>query len=140
MKLAIDTPCIGICSTVYGDEVCRGCKRRYQEVIHWNGYTEAEKHIIFQRLAEHIARILAGYIIIQDEALLRSNVARLQLRIRESVSVSEMAFHLLRLQASTIADLRHYGLTAQPAYQHLSVPALFNEIDAALYALAQSCG
>ncbi|HBZ99754.1 MAG TPA: DUF1289 domain-containing protein, partial [Pseudomonas sp.] len=23
----IKTPCIGLCSTVYGDVVCRGCKR-----------------------------------------------------------------------------------------------------------------
>ena len=27
------TPCVGICSTTYGDDVCRGCKRFSFEVI-----------------------------------------------------------------------------------------------------------
>lgn len=38
----IKTPCIGLCSTVYGDLVCRGCKRFHHEVIQWNGYGEEE--------------------------------------------------------------------------------------------------
>ncbi|MCF8976542.1 DUF1289 domain-containing protein, partial [Pseudomonas edaphica] len=29
---AIKTPCVGLCSTVYGDLVCRGCKRFHHEV------------------------------------------------------------------------------------------------------------
>jgi hypothetical protein len=31
----IKTPCVGLCSTVYGDLVCRGCKRFHHEVINW---------------------------------------------------------------------------------------------------------
>ena len=38
----LGTPCIGICSTVYGDEVCRGCKRTFTEVIDWNNLSEED--------------------------------------------------------------------------------------------------
>ena len=30
-----DTPCIAICSTSQGDEVCKGCGRTFDEVQHW---------------------------------------------------------------------------------------------------------
>lgn len=41
----IKTPCVGLCSTVYGDLVCRGCKRFHHEVIHWNGYKIGRAHV-----------------------------------------------------------------------------------------------
>ncbi|MCZ6890305.1 MAG: DUF1289 domain-containing protein, partial [Gammaproteobacteria bacterium] len=37
------TPCIGICSTTYGDLVCRGCKRYAHEIVDWNRYTEDQR-------------------------------------------------------------------------------------------------
>jgi len=44
------TPCVGICSTVYGDEICIGCMRTYKEVINWNvGLDEDEKQSIIDR-------------------------------------------------------------------------------------------
>jgi uncharacterized protein len=45
-----DSPCIGICSTSIGDEVCVGCGRRSEEVIRWNTMTDLEKRQINQRL------------------------------------------------------------------------------------------
>ena len=30
-----DAPCIAICSTSQGDEVCKGCGRTFDEVQHW---------------------------------------------------------------------------------------------------------
>ena len=50
MQKKTRTPCVGICSTTYGDEVCRGCKRFYFEVINWNKYDEDEKDAIWTRL------------------------------------------------------------------------------------------
>ena len=35
-KTKASTPCLGICSTTYGDDVCKGCKRFVHEVISWN--------------------------------------------------------------------------------------------------------
>lgn len=44
------TPCVGICSTTYGDLVCRGCKRFAHEIVQWNAYDETQKSAIWDRL------------------------------------------------------------------------------------------
>ena len=44
------TPCIGVCSTTYGDLICRGCKRFSHEVVGWNGYTKTQQNVIWKRL------------------------------------------------------------------------------------------
>ena len=57
----IKTPCVGLCSTVYGDLVCRGCKRFHHEVIHWNGYSEEEKHAVWLRLEVLLVQVMAYF-------------------------------------------------------------------------------
>lgn len=44
------TPCVGICSTTYGDLVCRGCKRFAHEITGWNGYDESQRDEVRARL------------------------------------------------------------------------------------------
>jgi len=46
------TPCIGICSTTYGDLVCRGCKRFAHEIVGWNGYAWDQRSVVWARLLE----------------------------------------------------------------------------------------
>lgn len=45
-----DTPCIAICSTSQGDEVCKGCGRSFHEVQHWTGMSPAEKRSVWRRI------------------------------------------------------------------------------------------
>jgi uncharacterized protein len=45
-----DSPCIGVCSTTYGDDVCLGCKRTFDEVHQWNQMTKEQKIAINHRL------------------------------------------------------------------------------------------
>jgi predicted Fe-S protein YdhL (DUF1289 family) len=45
-----DAPCIAICSTSQGDEVCKGCGRTFDEVQHWTLYTPAEKRAVWRRI------------------------------------------------------------------------------------------
>ena len=52
------TPCAGRCSTVFGDSVCRGCRRFNHEVIHWNRYSDEEKAAIWLRLDAQLDQIL----------------------------------------------------------------------------------
>ena len=49
-KTLSDSPCIGICSTTYGDNICCGCNRHYLEVINWNTYSDEVKLAINLRL------------------------------------------------------------------------------------------
>jgi uncharacterized protein len=46
------TPCIGICSTTYGDLVCRGCKRFAHEIVGWNGYDPDQRGAVWLRLLD----------------------------------------------------------------------------------------
>lgn len=45
-----DTPCIAICSTSQGDDVCKGCGRSFDEVQGWPGMTPAEKRRVWRRI------------------------------------------------------------------------------------------
>jgi predicted Fe-S protein YdhL (DUF1289 family) len=45
-----DTPCIAICSTSQGDEVCKGCGRSFEEVQHWTGMSPSEKRVTWRRI------------------------------------------------------------------------------------------
>ncbi|OYU43828.1 MAG: Fe-S protein [Burkholderiales bacterium PBB4] len=45
-----DTPCIAICSTSQGDELCKGCGRTFDEVQHWPSMTPGEKRQTWRRI------------------------------------------------------------------------------------------
>ena len=45
-----DTPCIAICSTSQGDDVCKGCGRTFDEVQRWTEMTPAEKRGTWRRI------------------------------------------------------------------------------------------
>lgn len=48
-----DTPCIAICSTSQGDDVCKGCGRTFDEVQHWPEMTPASKRATWRRITLH---------------------------------------------------------------------------------------
>ena len=51
-----DTPCIAICSTSQGDDLCKGCGRTFGEVQHWPGLSPVEKRVVWRRITlEHSA-------------------------------------------------------------------------------------
>jgi uncharacterized protein len=45
-----DTPCIAICSTSQGDDVCKGCGRYFEEVQRWTEMTPVEKRATWRRI------------------------------------------------------------------------------------------
>ncbi|MEM9103527.1 MAG: DUF1289 domain-containing protein [Pseudomonadota bacterium] len=44
------SPCIGVCSTGLGDDICRGCGRTFEEISQWQSLTREEKIIINRRI------------------------------------------------------------------------------------------
>ncbi|MEJ2416782.1 MAG: DUF1289 domain-containing protein, partial [Exilibacterium sp.] len=54
----VRTPCVGVCSTGIGDEVCRGCKRFAHEVIDWNAYTHSQRVLVAQRLESFLVQVV----------------------------------------------------------------------------------
>jgi len=45
-----DAPCIAICSTSQGDDVCKGCGRTFDEVQRWTVMTPTEKRQTWRRI------------------------------------------------------------------------------------------
>ena len=45
-----DTPCIAICSTSQGDDLCKGCGRSFDEVQLWPAMTPTEKRQTWRRI------------------------------------------------------------------------------------------
>lgn len=47
-----DTPCIAICSTSQGDDICKGCGRTFAEVQHWIEMGLASKRATWRRITQ----------------------------------------------------------------------------------------
>lgn len=78
----VGTPCVGICSTTYGDTVCRGCKRFLHEVVDWNRYSDPEKRLVWRRLDELLCLVVDNYIEVTDPSRLREQMVHQNLRLQ----------------------------------------------------------
>ena len=47
-----DTPCIAICSTSQGDDVCKGCGRSFAEVQYWTEMGPVSKRATWRRITQ----------------------------------------------------------------------------------------
>ncbi|WP_026182641.1 DUF1289 domain-containing protein [Leeia oryzae] len=45
-----DSPCVAICSTALGDELCAGCGRTFEEVATWVAMSDIAKEAVWTRL------------------------------------------------------------------------------------------
>ena len=73
-KKRSSTPCLGICSTTFGDEVCKGCKRFAHEIVSWTKYSPEEREIINLRLEKFKIKILKRRFKIIDKELFASKL------------------------------------------------------------------
>tara|TARA_B100000927_G_scaffold85141_1_gene68441 strand:+ start:230 stop:682 length:453 start_codon:yes stop_codon:yes gene_type:complete len=74
MKKRRPTPCVGICSTTFGDLVCRGCKRFSHEIVDWNSYDDSQKEIIWERLEKIKEQVVGQIVKRKDEKLFQSAI------------------------------------------------------------------
>ena len=103
------TPCIGVCSTTYGDLVCRGCKRFAHEVVGWNGFADAQRHVVWTRLNRLLAESVRAYVTVVDEQRLRS-VAPERVPDADALPVEVVAFRTMCARPLPMAAL---GLAAR---------------------------
>ena len=107
---AVPTPCVGICSTTFGDTVCRGCRRYLHEVINWNRYSDNEKRLIWQRLDGLTAQVLPRYFDILSDDRLTNGLRRLRIPFREDASPWIRLATLLKQTARQSPDLAEFGV------------------------------
>ncbi|OIQ99782.1 hypothetical protein GALL_181790 [mine drainage metagenome] len=50
-QITADSPCVGHCTTVLGDDVCRSCLRTFEEVSRWLEMNEEERRAVNRRIA-----------------------------------------------------------------------------------------
>jgi predicted Fe-S protein YdhL (DUF1289 family) len=51
LEITSDSPCVGHCTTVLGDDVCRSCLRTIDEITRWVGMSEDERCTVNWRIA-----------------------------------------------------------------------------------------
>ena len=134
----IRTPCIGVCSTVFGDTVCRGCRRFVHEVVDWNAYNEEEKRIVWQRLDRLTCLVVRNYFRVDDATKLAEQLDYQNIRYQTQYSPEGWVPELLKAAGSQLVDYQAFGLT--PSKEALSVTPrrLYDRISVECHALAQA--
>ena len=120
MQLKKRTPCVGICSTTYGDLVCRGCKRFAHEIVQWNGYDDAQQDAVRDRLQRVRDEVLALLLVCHDEALLQSALGDAGLL---DTDLMEAQYQLLRFMVRREQPLATAGLALAVDAPVLATPA-----------------
>jgi predicted Fe-S protein YdhL (DUF1289 family) len=136
--LRIRTPCIGICSTTYGGDVCRGCKRFAHEIIDWNRYSEEQKQLVWDRLTRLTVEVVAPRLAIHDEALMVQTLRSLGVRQHLDQHAAFGAMELLRALGHQRVDLNHFGVAVMPAWELLAPGELYREINDELFTRAEA--
>lgn len=131
----VPTPCVGVCSTTFGDVVCRGCRRYLHEVIDWNRYSDGEKRLIWQRLDAVQEQVLSGGFRIEDPALLRRQLDLHAIPYRDGGSAWSHLAALLRAGARRLPGLAEFGVVRLDRSE-LTLVQLREKLNADMHALA----
>ncbi|MEK1939914.1 MAG: DUF1289 domain-containing protein [Pseudomonas sp.] len=134
----IKTPCVGLCSTVYGDLVCRGCKRFHHEVVNWNLYNDEEKRAVWLRLEILLVQVMAAKVDVFDPARLRQQLEQRQIRFVPEQSEYCWAYQLIARGARVINLLEAYGMVLLPEFRDWSLPELRDAIDREFFLLSEA--
>ncbi|QGZ31521.1 DUF1289 domain-containing protein [Stutzerimonas stutzeri] len=134
----IKTPCVGLCSTVYGDLVCRGCKRFHHEVVSWNAYDEEGKRSVWRRLELLLAQVMAAKLEVFDAQLLRRQLESRQIRFVVEQSPYCWAYQLIARGARVIQQLDAYGVALLPEFRDWSLSELRDAIDREFFLLSEA--
>ena len=134
----VKTPCIGVCSTGIGDRVCRGCKRFAHEVINWNSYSDDEKRLIDQRLADFLSRCTRNKLRVLDSGQLEAQLQAQQIKYPEHRDPYCWAYALLKAGAGQIDDPASYGLQIDAEFRDWSLVDIRKAIDEEFYILSEA--
>ena len=130
------TPCVGICSTTYGDDVCRGCKRFSFEVINWNTFKPEERESVWKRLEKLKSQIMASRLKISDSKKLKESIIYFQLKIKDDLNDLSKAFEVIKQVSESFDNLDEFGIDVFE--KNKSLTFLKEEIESELYTLSKA--
>lgn len=134
----VRTPCIGVCSTTFGDTVCRGCKRFLHEIVDWNRYSEAQKMLVWQRLDLLLSTVVGNYLEVVDATRLAEQLAFQNIRQQPQLSPAGWVPELLKAAGQRALRWEDFGLRPVGADTGLAPRQLYDRISAEVYALAEA--
>ena len=138
-KLIKRTPCIGVCSTTYGDDICRGCRRFRHEITSWINYSDSEKNIINRRLEKFKVTVLEEKFLVAVLADIdKFKVALNQSKIRFNQDLEPICwvFDLFRSLNTEDLNLKDFGLAIQKEFANTPLPQLKEDVNKEFYELS----
>ena len=115
------TPCIGICSTTFGDDVCKGCKRFSHEITNWGKFSTDERAVVNSRLEQFKTTILQEKFTISDSELFESKMNEFSINFNSSLEPITWIFDLLRASSNKDLNVNDFGIEILPAFSDLSL-------------------
>ena len=122
------TPCLGICSTTYGYDVCKGCKRFVHEIIGWPKFSQDERALVNDRLEKFKILILKDRFKIVDQDLLQIKLRENAINYNNSMDPLTWIFDLLRAAGSQSLDLKQFGITSLMSYDSSTIKDINQEL------------
>ena len=104
------TPCIGICSTTFGDDVCKGCKRFSHEITNWGKFSTDERAVVNSRLEQFKTTILEEKFTISDSELFESKMNEFSINFNSSLDPITWIFDLLRASSNKDLNVNDFGV------------------------------
>ena len=132
------TPCIGICSTTFGDDVCKGCKRFSHEITNWGKFSTDERAVVNSRLEQFKITILEEKFIISDNNLFESKMNEFSINFNSSLDPVTWVFDLLRASSNEDLDLSDFGIEILPKFSNLSLLELRDLINQEMLQLSEA--
>lgn len=128
-----------MCSTTYGDLVCRGCRRFAHEARDWNRYDDTSKRAVLTRLEQLQIEVAEHALVVTDAERLFDACTELRVRgVRPDFDPLCWACELLRMGGAHIHQLGQFGLAATPAWENRPVAELAEWLVATLYTRAEA--
>lgn len=132
------TPCIGICSTTFGDDVCKGCKRFSHEITNWGKFSTDERAVVNSRLEQFKTTILEEKFTISDSGLFESKMNEFSINFNSSLEPITWIFDLLRASSNKDLNVNDFGVEILPAFSDLSLIELRDLINQEMLQLSEA--
>ena len=132
------TPCIGICSTTFGDDVCKGCKRFSHEITNWGKFSTDERAVVNSRLEQFKKTILEEKFSISDSELFESKMNEFSINFNSSLDPITWIFDLLRASSNKDLNVNDFGVEILPAFSDLSLIELRDLINQEMLQLSEA--
>ena len=125
----IDSPCVGFCSTTYGDDFCKGCYRHFEQVINWEKSSMSEKKNFYHTIAKKVKSRLDGQVTVECMSSFLEGCRVYSISIQQDICIEYHIYQLLQ-KASLKLGENSYGLKN---HTQLTWSELYVNLDKQLY-------